>query len=260
MTLIKINPSHLEDTLWGLFVDLFDWDPENQGDMTCIKVLSEYEVEPMDLVLLSSEELCKIYLRAEKICSNVSRRLSSNVRSLQFYLKNLQEKGFFSFERDFNFSSINRSELRNFWMDPHDLSKISKGEDTRPIPPPEFSAKVFDFESSPPPPLNSDDNLVIHPKLDLPSPSSDSITSNKSLPVTDDESPISCSNKDDDSFKDLRENCLHSESNLFPFSTSNHNSEDINSNTLTTSRGTSSSISSEDSSIHGESTVKSFQE
>ena len=233
MTLIKIDPSHLEDTLWELFVDLFDWDPENQRDMTYIKVLSEYEVEPMDLVMLSREELHKIYLRAEKRHPNMSRRLSSNVRSLQFYLKNLQEKGFFSFERDFNFSSIHGSELRNFWMHPHNLSIISKGVDTRPILPPEFSAKVFDFESSPPPPLTSDENLVIHPKLDLPSPSSDSITSNKSLPVTDDESPMSCSNKDDNSFKDLRENCLHSESNLFPFSTSDHNSEDINSNTFT---------------------------
>ena len=53
-------------------------------------------------------------------------------------------------------------------MNPHNLSKISKGEDTRPIPPQEFAAKFFDFESSPPPPLISDDNLVIHPKLDSP--------------------------------------------------------------------------------------------
>ena len=99
MTLIKIDQSYLEKTLWKLFIDLFDWDPEDQGDMTYIKVLAECEVEPMDLVLLSSKELRQICLQSEKRYFDMSRRLSSNVRSLQFYLKNLQEKCFFSFER-----------------------------------------------------------------------------------------------------------------------------------------------------------------
>jgi len=34
MTLIKPHPSHSEDTLHELFVNSFDWDPEDQGDVT----------------------------------------------------------------------------------------------------------------------------------------------------------------------------------------------------------------------------------
>ena len=40
MTSIKTDPNHLEETLWELFIDLFDWDPEDQGDITYIKVLA----------------------------------------------------------------------------------------------------------------------------------------------------------------------------------------------------------------------------
>ena len=95
MTSIKIDPTHLEETLWELFLELFDWDPEDQIFVTCIKVLAEHEVEPMDLILLSSEELHQIYLQSEERYFDMSPRMSSIVRSLQLYLKNLQEKGLF---------------------------------------------------------------------------------------------------------------------------------------------------------------------
>ena len=80
--------------------------------MTYVKVLADYEVELIDLVLLSGKELHEICNRARERQPNMPMiHFFVDVRCLQFYLKNLQEKGFFSFEREFNFSSIDRREL-----------------------------------------------------------------------------------------------------------------------------------------------------
>ena len=105
-----------------------------------------------------------------------------DVRSLQLYLKNLQEKGFFSFEREFNFSSIDRRDLFNFWAHPTNLVKLQIGEDARPIPPQGFASKVFDFESSPPSPLISNDGLGTHGEIDS---SSNPFTHSPSLSISD---------------------------------------------------------------------------
>ena len=32
MTLIELHQGHLEETLWEMFIDSFDWDPEDQGN------------------------------------------------------------------------------------------------------------------------------------------------------------------------------------------------------------------------------------
>ena len=40
MTPIQTDPNHLEETLWELFIGLFDWDPEDQDCITCVKVLA----------------------------------------------------------------------------------------------------------------------------------------------------------------------------------------------------------------------------
>ena len=90
------------------------------------------------IVLLSHEELMEILREVQAKASNKDTNLlfylSVDVKQLQFYLKNLQEKGMFSFDGSFDYSSIDELDYRRFSMDP--TPYVSNGWDTRPTPPP----------------------------------------------------------------------------------------------------------------------------
>ena len=72
------------------------------------------------IVLLSHEELrdvfCEIKAKARNQDMNLPFYLSSDVKHLHFYLKNLEENGLLSFDVSFDYSSIDEEDFRRFSM------------------------------------------------------------------------------------------------------------------------------------------------
>ena len=103
------------------------------------------------IVLLSHEELReilrKVQAKANSKDENLLSCLSIDVKQLQFYLKNLQEKGMFSFDGSFDYSSIDELDFRRFSMDPTSIAHISNGWDTRPVLPPSQKNISKEFSS-----------------------------------------------------------------------------------------------------------------
>ena len=66
MTLLELDQSRLEETLWEALINSFDWNPEDQDVMTCVEVLVGHEVELADLVLLCGKELNETSNRAKE--------------------------------------------------------------------------------------------------------------------------------------------------------------------------------------------------
>ena len=124
-----------------IFFNLFELDQEDEEDwneenLVFMSVLSDIASKhrTYDIALLSHEELRGIIAKESKQDINLPHYLRGHVKSLQFCLKNLQEKGLFSLDGSFDYSSIDESDFRNFWMDPDCMFQISSGRDTRPVP------------------------------------------------------------------------------------------------------------------------------
>ena len=66
------------------------------------------------VVFLSFEELREIKAQSDNQAKNLPTYLFSEMKLLQFYLKHLQEKGLFSIDGGFDYSSIDESEFRKF--------------------------------------------------------------------------------------------------------------------------------------------------
>ena len=66
------------------------------------------------IALLYHEEVLEIIAKARNQGTNIPYYLRGHVKSLQLYLKNLQEKGLFSIDSSFDYSSIDGSNFRNF--------------------------------------------------------------------------------------------------------------------------------------------------
>ena len=126
-----------------LFFNLFELDPENEEDSIFMVVLndatSKHGMKAM--ALLEHEELYSTYL-------SVPIRMAVEVNSLQFYLKNFQEKGTFSIDGSFDYSSIDESAFRNYINHPTSILQISSGIDDWPIPLPSRKCSLKDFSSN----------------------------------------------------------------------------------------------------------------
>ena len=74
-----------------------------------------------------------------------SYHLAVEVKSLHFYLKNLQEKGLLSIDSSFDYSSIDESVFRNFVNYPTSTHQISSRIDTITVPSPsrKYIWKIF---------------------------------------------------------------------------------------------------------------------
>ena len=86
------------------------------------------------IVLFSYRELRSIKAKAGKQGTNIPSYLLGDVKSLQFYLKNLQEKGMFSLDGIFDYSSIDESDFRKSVNEPASMLQISSGRDTQTYP------------------------------------------------------------------------------------------------------------------------------
>ena len=119
------SPDQKKKELDLIFFNLLWLDPEeeecwNEEYLIFIKIISDmaskHRIEA--IVLLSHEEIRKILseikAKASKQGTNSPRCLSSDVRSLQIYLKTLQEKGLFSLDSIFDYSSIYELDFRRF--------------------------------------------------------------------------------------------------------------------------------------------------
>ena len=82
------------------------------------------------MVLLPWKELREI--KDENFCFYSLRK----IKSLQFYLKNFQEKGLFSLNGSFDYSTIGELAFRKVINDHTSFHQISSEMDTRPVPPP----------------------------------------------------------------------------------------------------------------------------
>ena len=141
------SPDQTKKELDHIFLNLLEldpWDEEdwNENHLIFIEILSEMALKHGigAIVLLSHEELREILrevqAKANSKDENLLFYLSIDVKQLQFYLKNLQEKGMFSFDGSFDYSSIDELDFRRFSMDPTSIAHISNGWDTRPVLPP----------------------------------------------------------------------------------------------------------------------------
>ena len=110
------SPDQTKKELDHVFLNLFELDPWDEEDweenhLIFMEILSEMALKHGigAIVLLSHEELREILreVQAKAIDkTNLCCHLSIKVKQLQFYLKNLQEKGMFSFDGSFDYSSI----------------------------------------------------------------------------------------------------------------------------------------------------------
>ena len=127
------SPDQTKKELDHIFLNLFELDPWDEEDweenhLIFIEILSEMALKHGigAIVLLSHEELMEILREVQAKASNKDTNLlfylSVDVKQLQFCLKNLQEKGLFSFDGSLDCSSIDESDFRNFWTHPNRMA------------------------------------------------------------------------------------------------------------------------------------------
>ena len=125
-----------------LFFNLFELDPEDEEDSILMSVLRK---------IVSKYGLCAIDLfphgDIRRKGLKLPLRLAVEVKSLQFYLKHLKEKGSFSIDGSFNYSSIDDQVFRIFFNYLTSIRQISSGTCTRPIPPPSRKCILKDILS-----------------------------------------------------------------------------------------------------------------
>ena len=122
----------LKNNLWNILINLLRWDPEDKEDPTFVNLLATSGLEIDYIVLLSKEELRNHHSHAEKTLPNLSFRIVSRIYFLPFCLKHLQEKGEYSFCGEFDYFSINESEVIKFKRDLDDISMMKSRIDILP--------------------------------------------------------------------------------------------------------------------------------
>ena len=84
-----------------------------------------------DLIILSAEDLRKLYAQLDRKINNISRRNVTGIKKIQFFLKHLQQRGDYEIGPNFNYSSINENDFHNFKC--HPFNDLSCGIDSRHI-------------------------------------------------------------------------------------------------------------------------------
>ena len=122
VNLIMPFPDQTKKELDHIFFNLFElcpWDEEcwNEDHFIFISFLSDvaWKYGTCAIALLSYEKLRKVIAKPKNQDTNLPCYLYGYMMSLQFCLKNLQEKLLFSFDSSFYYSSIDESDFRRFW-------------------------------------------------------------------------------------------------------------------------------------------------
>ena len=119
------SPDQTKKELDLILLNFFELGPYDEEDwkedhLIFMEILSEMTLTSgiCAIVLLSHEELREILreikAKANKQDENLRFNLSGDANQLQFYLKNLQGKGMFSFDGSFDYSSIDELDFRRF--------------------------------------------------------------------------------------------------------------------------------------------------
>ena len=119
-----------------IFFKLFQWDLEDKNESIFMSILRDVMSEDGTdvVVLLSREEFRSTKSQTGKQAANLPSCLANGIKSLQFCLKHLQEKGSHSIDGNFNYSSIDQSDFMNFSCDPATISQMSSGAQIDPRP------------------------------------------------------------------------------------------------------------------------------
>ena len=129
-----ISTDHTKKEIDHIFFKLFELDPKDEEDwneehLVFISVLrdatSKHGAHTIDL--LCYEEIREIKSMSDKQGTNLPCYLLGDTKSIQFYLKNFQEKEIFSFDGSFDYSSIDKSDFRRFWEHSDFIVQISNG-------------------------------------------------------------------------------------------------------------------------------------
>ena len=94
------------------------------------------------LIILSYEDICNIYAQLDRKASNISRRIITGIKKLQFWLKHLQQRWHHEIGNSFNCSSIDENQFNNFKY--HPFNNLSSRIDPRPILPSSVPRKFID--------------------------------------------------------------------------------------------------------------------
>ena len=93
-----------------------------------------YEDRTDTTALFSREELRHLKSQVDKQAANLPFYLVGDVKSLQFHINHLQEKGLCSINCNFKYSPVDESYLMYFICNPANVSQMSSGKDALPNP------------------------------------------------------------------------------------------------------------------------------
>ena len=122
-------PNKIEKEMDRIFIDLFELDTEDGEDSIFMWVLNDMvSMHGMDTIVLWPRE--DLHIRGLILLIH----LAVEVKSLQFYLKHLQEKELFLIDVSLDYSSIDESFFRKFINDATAIHQIRSGMETRTVP------------------------------------------------------------------------------------------------------------------------------
>ena len=113
--------------------NILDYDPEDEEELAFTQVFRELDsIDGIDiLITISSDNRRTLHSNLIKKKNSISFFSLMSIKSLQFELKNLQQRGLYEIGANFDYSSMDEDNFLNFTRDPSNW--LSNGSDARPI-------------------------------------------------------------------------------------------------------------------------------